>query len=81
MNRDGTDRDLSWNHGVEGASRDPVIEERRHRDVRSLLATLFVSRGTPMLAMGDEAGPHAERQQQRLRAGQRDNMARLAGDG
>jgi len=56
MNRDGTDRDLSWNHGVEGASRDPVIEERRHRDVRSLLATLFVSRGTPMLAMGDEAG-------------------------
>ena len=28
----------------------------RERDVRSLLATLLLSRGTPMLAMGDELG-------------------------
>ena len=28
----------------------------RGRDVRNLLATLLLSRGTPMLAMGDELG-------------------------
>ncbi len=55
-NRDGAEANYSWNHGVEGASADPAIEDRRRRDVRSLLATLFVSRGTPMLAMGDESG-------------------------
>jgi glycogen operon protein len=55
-NRDGAETNYSWNHGVEGASADPAIEDRRRRDVRSLLATLFVSRGTPMLAMGDESG-------------------------
>ena len=55
-NRDGTESNYSWNHGVEGASADPAIEDRRRRDMRSLLATLFVSRGTPMLAMGDESG-------------------------
>ena len=53
-NRDGTDRDLSWNHGVEGATDDPGDRGAAASDVRSLLATLFVSRGTPMLAMGDE---------------------------
>ena len=55
-NRDGTESNYSWNHGVEGASADPATEDRRRRDMRSLLATLFVSRGTPMLAMGDESG-------------------------
>ena len=28
----------------------------RARDVRALLGTLLVARGTPMLSMGDEAG-------------------------
>jgi glycogen debranching enzyme GlgX/4-alpha-glucanotransferase len=55
-NHDGSEVNFSWNHGIEGASPDPAIEARRRRDVRSLLATLFVSRGTPMLAMGDESG-------------------------
>ncbi len=55
-NRDGTDANFSWHHGIEGPAADPAIEEKRRRDVRSLLATLFVSRGTPMLAMGDESG-------------------------
>jgi len=55
-NRDGCDVNHSWNHGVEGPSDDPAIVEARRRDVRNLLATLFVSRGTPMLAMGDELG-------------------------
>jgi glycogen debranching enzyme GlgX/4-alpha-glucanotransferase len=55
-NRDGTDTNYSWNHGVEGPSTDAAINAARARDVRALLATLLVSRGTPMLAMGDESG-------------------------
>ena len=55
-NRDGTDDNHSWNHGVEGPSAAPSILAARRRDVRNLLATLFVARGTPMLAMGDELG-------------------------
>jgi glycogen operon protein len=55
-NRDGTDANFSWNHGVEGATTDAAIRGKRDRDVRNLLATLLLSRGTPMLAMGDELG-------------------------
>jgi glycogen operon protein len=55
-NRDGTDDNKSWNNGAEGPSDDPAVQARRSRDVRALLATLLLSRGTPMLAMGDEAG-------------------------
>lgn len=55
-NRDGTDANFSWNHGVEGQTGEPAIRAARARDVRALLATLLLSRGTPMLAMGDELG-------------------------
>jgi len=55
-NRDGTDHNLSWNHGVEGPSDGEALRAARARDVRALLATLFSSRGTPMLSMGDELG-------------------------
>jgi glycogen operon protein len=55
-NRDGTDANHSWNHGVEGPTHDPHIVAARQRDARALLATLLVARGTPMLSMGDELG-------------------------
>jgi glycogen operon protein len=55
-NRDGTTDNLSWNNGVEGESDEPDIIAARERDQRNLLATLFFSRGTPMLAMGAELG-------------------------
>jgi len=55
-NRDGTDDNHSWNNGVEGESEDGVVEARRATDRRALLATLFLSRGTPMLTAGDEFG-------------------------
>ncbi len=55
-NRDGTVANHSWNHGVEGPSADARVIAARRRDVRALLATLLCSRGTPMLAMGDECG-------------------------
>jgi glycogen debranching enzyme GlgX/4-alpha-glucanotransferase len=55
-NRDGSDNNNSWNHGVEGPSDDPVITESRRRDERNLLTLLLASRGTPMLSMGSELG-------------------------
>lgn len=55
-NRDGTDENHSWNHGVEGQTDNPAVMAARHGDVRALLATLLVARGTPMLTMGDECG-------------------------
>src|SRR6202030_2902715 len=55
-NRDGTDNNHSWNHGVEGLSDDPAIVESRSRDERNLLLLLLASRGTPMLGMGSELG-------------------------
>src|SRR5579871_2707149 len=55
-NRDGTDNNLSWNHGAEGPSDDPAILAARARDERNLLTLLLASRGTPMLSMGMELG-------------------------
>lgn len=55
-NRDGDNDSHSWNNGVEGASDDPAVKAARDRDVRALLATLFLSRGVPMLTAGDEFG-------------------------
>ena len=55
-NRDGTNDNRSWNHGVEGPSNDQAIRAARLRDQRALLATLLLARGTPMLTMGAELG-------------------------
>ncbi len=55
-NRDGSDANYSWNHGVEGPSSDPVVLAARARDQRNLLTLLFAARGTPMLGMGAELG-------------------------
>ena len=54
--RDGADDNRSWNHGVEGPSDDPGVNEARARDQRNLLATLLLSQGVPMLLHGDELG-------------------------
>ncbi len=55
-NRDGSDNNLSWNHGHEGPSDDPEIRTLRLRQMRNLLGTLLLSQGTPMLLAGDEFG-------------------------
>jgi glycogen operon protein len=55
-NHDGTDGNLSWNHGVEGATQDPSVLAARRRTMRNLLGTLLVSTGMPMLNAGDELG-------------------------
>ncbi|MDE2006186.1 MAG: glycogen debranching protein GlgX [Rhodospirillales bacterium] len=53
---DGTDANWSWNHGVEGPTDDPAVRAARGADRRALLACLLLSRGTPLLGMGDECG-------------------------
>ncbi|MGV7032618.1 glycogen debranching protein GlgX [Methylobacterium symbioticum] len=53
-NRDGHSHNLSYNYGVEGPTDDPAIRAVRLRQMRNMLATLFLSRGTPMLLAGDE---------------------------
>lgn len=53
-NRDGSDHNISHNHGVEGETRDPDILAARERTARNLLGTALLSHGTPMLLAGDE---------------------------
>jgi isoamylase len=55
-NRDGSDDNRSWNHGVEGETDDPAILALRARQQRNFLTTLILSQGTPMLLGGDEVG-------------------------
>ena len=53
-NRDGTDDNRSWNHGVEGETDDADVLDLRRRQARNLLGTLLLSTGTPMFVAGDE---------------------------
>ncbi len=55
-NRDGTDDNISWNHGAEGDTDDPGVLGLRQRQLRNFLATLLLSQGVPMLVAGDEFG-------------------------
>ena len=55
-NNDGESHNRSWNHGVEGPTDDPAINELRARQQRNFLATLLLSQGVPMLLAGDEIG-------------------------
>ena len=55
-NRDGENHNTSWNHGVEGPTGDRAVNALRQRQQRNLLSTLLLSRGVPMLLMGDEVG-------------------------
>ncbi len=55
-NRDGHHANFSDNCGVEGETDDPKIIALRRQRQRNLLATLFLSQGTPMLLAGDEIG-------------------------
>ena len=53
-NADGSDDNRSSNHGIEGPTSDPAINELRLRQQRNFLATLLLSQGVPMLVCGDE---------------------------
>ncbi|GGJ86241.1 glycogen debranching protein GlgX [Pseudomonas matsuisoli] len=53
-NQDGSDNNISWNHGVEGPTDDPEIRALRLRQMRNFMGTLLFSQGTPMIVAGDE---------------------------
>jgi glycogen operon protein len=53
-NSDGGPEGSSQNLGVEGETTDATVVARRQTIARSLMATMFVSQGVPMLEMGDE---------------------------
>lgn len=55
-NRDGHGNNLSSNHGVEGPTLDPRINNLRQQQKRNLIATLLLSQGTPHFLAGDEMG-------------------------
>ena len=77
-NRDGESRQPVA--GTAASRARPTTRRSRRcgdRQVRNLLATLFLSQGVPMLLAGDEIGRTQRRQQQRLLPGQRDLLARL----
>ena len=51
---DGHHSNYSDNCGVEGDTKDEEIRHNRARRQRNMLATLFLSQGTPMVLAGDE---------------------------
>lgn len=55
-NSDGHSENFSNNWGAEGETQDAAILAVRDRVLRSMLATVFFSNGTPMLLAGDEFG-------------------------
>ncbi|WP_108251938.1 glycogen debranching protein GlgX [Planctomonas deserti] len=55
-NRDGHDDNRSWNSGAEGPTDDAAVVALRERRRRSLMATLLLSQGVPMICGGDEIG-------------------------
>ncbi|MFX1725188.1 glycogen debranching protein GlgX [Stenotrophomonas sp. AS1] len=52
--RDGSDNNISFNHGAEGPTDDEGINTVRARQMRNMLASLLLAQGTPMLLAGDE---------------------------
>ncbi len=55
-NHDGESHNRSWNSGVEGPTDDPEIQALRRRRAKSMLATVLLSQGVPMILGGDEIG-------------------------
>lgn len=55
-NKDGSDINFSYNYGCEGPTDNQEILTIRKRQMKNIIAILMVSRGTPMLLMGDEMG-------------------------
>jgi len=53
-NRDGMDWNISWNHGIEGPTSDPIINRLRQQQAKNFITLLMISQGTPMLLSGDE---------------------------
>lgn len=55
-NKDGSDWNVSWNCGCEGATENEEILALRKRCLKNAQTILLISRGVPMLLAGDEFG-------------------------
>ena len=55
-NHDGSNYHLTWNCGAEGVCYKIEVQVLRERQLRNAFALLFVSRGIPLIFMGDEFG-------------------------
>jgi isoamylase len=53
-NRDGSQKNLSWNCGIEGPADDPEVERLRTRQVKNFLTLTLLAVGAAMVLMGDE---------------------------
>lgn len=53
-NKDGTDYNFSWNHGIEGETKDPDLNNLRLQQAKNFMVINLLSVGTPMITMGDE---------------------------
>lgn len=53
-NRDGSNDNHSWNSGAEGKTDNPEINKFREQRAKTLMATLLLSKATPMILAGDE---------------------------
>ncbi len=56
QNRDGDNHNNSWNHGAEGPTTNLLINDLRKRQQKNLILSLLISKGVPMILMGDEIG-------------------------
>ncbi|MCM1135626.1 MAG: alpha-amylase family glycosyl hydrolase [Clostridium sp.] len=54
QNRDGTDKNFTWNCGVEGDSRRKSIQELRLKQLKNALSFIFLGQGIPFIFSGDE---------------------------
>ncbi|PWZ37214.1 Isoamylase 3, chloroplastic [Zea mays] len=54
--RDGCNDNYSWNCGIEGETNDLNVLSLRSRQMKNFHVALMISRGTPMMLMGDEYG-------------------------
>lgn len=54
QNRDGSNDNNCYNHGFEGVTVNPKIENLRVRKIKNFMLCLMVSQGVPLFAAGDE---------------------------
>ncbi len=56
QNKDGENHNNSFNYGIEGPTFDKKINQLRIQQQKNFFFSLLVSRGVPMMLMGDEIG-------------------------
>ena len=76
-NRDGTDNNRSWNHGVEGPTDDPRVEAGAAAHACAPCSPPCCCRPARRCSSWATSRAHPGRQQQRLQPGQRDLLGRL----